>query len=95
VLHVASSKSPVPSTFIVYVVVVVGVIDVDQFHVGEVNAAKPLIVGENVALAPLVYHAVIVTDSPDSILAVFVVSVQVAPPVLTAGPSNPLQSTLQ
>jgi hypothetical protein len=60
-----------------------------------VKVVSPERFGVNVALPQLVYPAVIVTDSPDSILEALAVNVHVAPPVFTAGHSIPLQSTLQ
>lgn len=51
--------------------------------------------GVSVAFSQLVYHALIVTDCPDSILEALAVNVHVAPPVFTAGHSSPVQSSLQ
>jgi hypothetical protein len=95
VVHVVQLSPFAQATSIVYVVVVVGLTDVDQFHVGEVNPENPEIIGENVAFSQLVYHALSVVVCHTSIVDGLALNVQVAPQVFTAGPSVPLQSSLQ
>ena len=74
-------------------VVVVGLTVADPFHVGDESAGVNVVAGENVALAPLVYHALSVTGCPASIFEGVAVKVQVAPPVGTVH-AMPEQSVL-
>lgn len=81
------------STFIVYVVVLVGASVADPFRVGEVNPVNPARLGVNVGFCPLVYAALIVTVCPAWIVEALGVSVHEAHNV--GHDHNPVQSALQ
>lgn len=76
-------------------VVIAGVSVAVPFHAGKVNGVKPESAGVSVALAPLVYPAVMVTDCPAVIVLLLAVIVHPAAHVWTAPLHMPEQSDLQ